>query len=90
MQILPADDPLLREAMREAIAVEVEGQHVRVFSAEHLAAIALDTGRAKDKIRLNQFSSRMERLRSRSFRNYLRSQPGAPCQVGHISATIPE
>ena len=27
----------------------------RVFSAEHLAAIALQTGRAKDKARLLQF-----------------------------------
>ena len=31
------------------------GTPVRVFTAEHLAAIALQTGRAKDKARLLQF-----------------------------------
>ena len=55
VQILPADDPLLRDALRDARTVFVEGESVRVLSAEHLAAIALDTGRAKDRIRLTQF-----------------------------------
>lgn len=33
----------------------VDGQPVAVLSQEHLAAIALETGRMKDKIRLTQF-----------------------------------
>ena len=33
----------------------VEGTPARVFTAEHLAVIALQTGRAKDKARLLQF-----------------------------------
>jgi len=33
----------------------VAGTSVRVFTAEHLAAVALQTGRAKDKARLLQF-----------------------------------
>jgi hypothetical protein len=33
----------------------VDGEAARVFSAEHLAAIALQTARAKDKARLLQF-----------------------------------
>ena len=55
VQILPADDLLLDEAVRDARQVDVEGVAVRVMSAEHLAAAALDTGRAKDRIRLGQF-----------------------------------
>jgi len=43
------------EAVDEAILAEVEGVKVRVMSAEHLAAIALRTGRPKDRIRLIQF-----------------------------------
>ena len=35
--------------------MNVDGQSVAVLSQEHLAAIALETGRMKDKIRLGQF-----------------------------------
>jgi hypothetical protein len=35
--------------------MNIEGRVVRVFTADHLAAIALQTGRAKDKSRLLQF-----------------------------------
>ncbi|MBS0659950.1 MAG: hypothetical protein JSR82_17055 [Verrucomicrobia bacterium] len=55
VQILSAGTPLVEEAIRDAAVLEVEGQPVRVFSAEHLAAIALEVGRAKDKARLLQF-----------------------------------
>lgn len=55
VQFLPASTPLLREAIQEALAVDVEGVTARVFSAEHLAVIALETGRAKDKARVLQF-----------------------------------
>lgn len=55
VQFLPASTPLLREAMKEAREVDVEGVGTRVFTAEHLAAIALETGRAKDKARVLQF-----------------------------------
>jgi hypothetical protein len=55
VQFLPASNELLKEAMAEAVDVIVDGIATRVFSAEHLAAIALQTGRAKDKSRLLQF-----------------------------------
>jgi hypothetical protein len=55
VQFLPAATPLLEEALREAVERDVEGIKARVFTAEHLAAIALQTGRAKDKARLLQF-----------------------------------
>lgn len=55
VQFLPASSLLLQEAIAEAQEFEVEGVTTRAFSAEHLAAIALDTGRAKDKARLVQF-----------------------------------
>jgi hypothetical protein len=55
VQFLPSTGPLLDEALEQAVSVQVEGTSTRVFTAEHLAAIALQTGRAKDKARLLQF-----------------------------------
>lgn len=55
VQFLPAATPLLEDAMREAVDFEVDGEATRVFTAEHLAAIALELGRTKDKVRLLQF-----------------------------------
>ena len=47
--------PLVEEALRDAVTKDVERTPARVFTAEHLAAVALQTGRAKDKARLLQF-----------------------------------
>lgn len=55
VQFLPPIGPLVEEALHEAVTRDVDGVSARVFSAEHLAAIALQTGRAKDKARLLQF-----------------------------------
>lgn len=55
VQFLPPNSPLVEEALAHAVAKDVEGTPVHVFSAEHLAGIALQTGRAKDKARLLQF-----------------------------------
>lgn len=55
VQFLPAASPLLEEALAQAVEKDVAGMSARVFTAEHLAAIALQTGRAKDKARLLQF-----------------------------------
>lgn len=54
VQFLPAEGPLLEEAIADAIDVDVDGVATRVFTAEHLAAIALQLGRAKDKVRVVQ------------------------------------
>lgn len=55
VQFLPPTGPLIEEALDRAVEVDVAGTPARVFTAEHLAAIALQTGRAKDKARLLQF-----------------------------------
>jgi len=55
VQFLPPTGALVEAALAEAEEVDVEGQPARVMSAEHLAAIALQTGRAKDHARLVQF-----------------------------------
>ena len=55
VQFLPPTGPLVEEALAKAVEADVDGMPARVFSAEHLAAIALQTGRAKDKARLLQF-----------------------------------
>ena len=55
VQFLPAGSPLLQEALATAVEKDVEDTLVRVFTPEHLVAIALETGRAKDKARVLQF-----------------------------------
>lgn len=55
VQFLPPTGPLVEEALSQAVTLSVDGEPARVFTAEHLAAIALQTGRAKDKARLLQF-----------------------------------
>lgn len=55
VQFLPPPTPLVEEALESAVERDVAGIATCVFTAEHLAAIALQTGRAKDKARLLQF-----------------------------------
>ncbi len=55
VQFLPAAGPLAEEGLEQAVVHLVGGVQARVFTAEHLAAMALQTGRSKDKARLLQF-----------------------------------
>lgn len=55
VQFLPPTGPLVEEAILQARETEVEGERTSVCSAEHLVAIALQVGRAKDKARILQF-----------------------------------
>jgi hypothetical protein len=55
VQFLPSTGPLGDEAIAGAIETEVEGVPTRVMSAEHLVALALQVGRAKDHARIVQF-----------------------------------
>lgn len=55
VQLFASGNPLVEEAVAMAATMDVEGAEVRVFTPEHLAAICLQTGRAKDKLRLLQF-----------------------------------
>jgi hypothetical protein len=52
---LPASDALEKEALDDAVPTEVDGVKTWVMTAEHLVAIALRTGRAKDHARILQF-----------------------------------
>lgn len=55
VQILPLSNDLETEAVSEAVSTQVEGVTTWVMTAEHLVAIALRTGRAKDHNRILQF-----------------------------------
>ena len=55
VQFLPPSDALGEEALAQAVETEAEGAPTRVMTAEHLVAIALQTGRAKDFNRILQF-----------------------------------
>src|SRR5208282_6449596 len=55
VQFLPPSDALEEEALQQAVETELEGVRTWVISAEHLLAIALKTGRAKDFARILQF-----------------------------------
>ena len=45
---------LTKEAVREAEWIEYEGVPAKIFSAEHIVAIAASVGRPKDKARIEQ------------------------------------
>lgn len=60
LQILTDANPLIAEAIREAIEVDFEGTGTRVFRPEHLCAIALQTGRSKDYARVMLFLEQKE------------------------------
>ncbi len=58
VQFIPADKPLLKEALEQSVERTIGDDApilVRVFTAEHLAAIAFELGRPKDKVRLLRF-----------------------------------
>jgi hypothetical protein len=55
VQFLPPGNALVEEALAQAIETDLEGVPTRVMTAEHLTAIALETGRAKDHARILQF-----------------------------------
>ena len=65
VQFLPAFNPLLEEALAEAREVTYGGTPTRVLQIEHLAAIAVQTGRAKDRQRVNLFADEAEMDQSR-------------------------
>ena len=55
VQLLPDANDLVREALRTAVETEFDGIPTRVFTAEHLCAVALQTGRKKDYLRVAMF-----------------------------------
>lgn len=55
VQFLAPNSDLEVEAVAEAVSTKVEDIDTRVMTAEHLVAIALRTGRAKDYNRILQF-----------------------------------
>ena len=55
VQFLRANGPLEREALDEAVHTDVEGVPTFVPRTEHLVALALRVGRAKDHARIIQF-----------------------------------
>jgi len=55
VQFLPVYNPLLEEALAEAVDVLYEATPTRVLRAEHLVAICVQTGREKDRERVRLF-----------------------------------
>ena len=55
VQFLPPGNALGEEALTQAIETDMEGARTWVMTAEHLVALALQTGRAKDHNRILQF-----------------------------------
>ena len=52
VQFLPAYNPLVEEALKEAQEIMYEDVPARVLRSEHLLAICLQTGRSKDRERV--------------------------------------
>jgi hypothetical protein len=78
LQILTDANPLIAEAIRDAEQSEFDGVATRVFLPEHLCAIALQTGRLKDYLRVTMFLEQghvdLEVLRSLAERYELTTQ----------------
>jgi len=55
VQFLPVYNELLQDAVKNSVGFDYEGTPTRVLSAEHLAAICVQTGRTKDKLRVDMF-----------------------------------
>lgn len=55
VEFLPPPTPLVEEALAQAVERDVNGVATRVFRAEHLAAISLQVGRARDHDRVSRF-----------------------------------
>ena len=55
VQFLPAYNALLVEALENARTIFYEGVPSKVIGPEHLAAICVQTGRLKDKLRVQMF-----------------------------------
>lgn len=70
VQFIAAYNPLVEEAVREAVEKSFKTVRVRVLRLEHLAAIMLKTGRAKDNARLAQILE-VTSLEDASFRGIL-------------------
>lgn len=60
VQILTDANALIAEAIREAVDTDYDGIPTRVFTPEHLCAIALATGRSKDYARVMLFLDERE------------------------------
>lgn len=52
VQFIPAYNPLVTEALEQAVALAFDGVPVRVLTLEHLMAIMVQTNRPKDRERL--------------------------------------
>lgn len=55
VQFLPSYSPLIDEAIERAQTIEFDEVQSRIMRPEHLVAIMIDTGRAKDYLRINMF-----------------------------------
>lgn len=55
VQFLPVYNPLLAEALENARTINYDGIPTKVLGPEHLAAICVQTGRLKDKLRVQMF-----------------------------------
>ena len=58
VQFLPAYNSLVEEALADALDVSYGATPTRVLRAEHLIAIALQTGRPKDRIRVQMLAAK--------------------------------
>ena len=66
VQFLPVCNSLLEDALTHAISFDYDGVNARVLPAEYLAAISVQTGRVKDKLRVQAFLA-SERFDKKAF-----------------------
>jgi len=86
IQILSDATPLIGEAIEHAVEVNYNEVPTRVFTAEHLCAVALEAGRAKDFFRVTMFLEQggVDRSRLRE----LAKRYGLADQLGRVLPEI--
>lgn len=83
VQFLPAYNKLLEEALEHAVSFDYDGVGARVLPAEYLAAIAVQTGRVKDKLRIQSFLA-SDKFDKKAFADICMAH-GLSCPVGEVA-----
>ncbi len=83
VQFLPAYNKLLEDALAHAVSFDYDGVGARVLPAEYLAAIAVQTGRVKDKLRVQSFLA-SDKFDKKVFADICMAH-GLSCPVGEVA-----
>jgi hypothetical protein len=86
VQFIPAYNALVREAVADAVTLHYRDAEAKVVKAEYLAAIALQTGRAKDRERVIRLLE--EAVIDRGLLNKILGRHGLKAKMKALEGTL--